>query len=88
MSMTQSAVRAAIQATNTVGSMLSRAGLSTVCLEEQSVLDAARRAARLEDFGGDGFREPLRMLLRGLGTESRLTSSAASSPGTTWSASS
>ena len=73
MSMTQGAMRAAIRATNAVGSMLSRAGLSTVSLEEQSVLDAARRAARLEDFGGDGFREPLRILLRGLETESRLT---------------
>ena len=73
MLMTQSAVRAAIRATNTLGSVLSRAGLPTIGLEEQSVLDAARRATRLEDFGDDRFREPLRVLLRGLETESRLT---------------
>lgn len=73
MSMTQSAMRAAIRATNAVGRMLGRAGLSTVPLEEHSVLDAARRATHLDDFGDEAFREPLRMLLRDLDTASRLT---------------
>src|SRR5262245_13978232 len=73
MAMTRSAMRGAIQAAKALGSALSRAGLSAVSLDEHSVLAAARRAARLDDFGDEGFREPLGVLLRDLDTESRLT---------------
>ena len=73
MALTQTALRAAIRATNRMGSVLSRAGLPTIALDGQRLLDAARRATRLEDFGDDAFREPLRLLLRGLETEARLT---------------
>jgi hypothetical protein len=73
MLLTRTAVRAAIRATNTMGSVLNRAGVPTIALDEQLLLDAARRATRLDDFGEDNFREPLRMLLHGLETEARLT---------------
>ena len=73
MILTQAARRAAIRATNAVGSMLSRTGLPAPIFDEQQMLDAARRATRLEDFGDESFREPLRMLLRCLERESHLT---------------
>ena len=73
MAWTETAVRAAIRATNRVGSALSRAGLPTIALEEQSLLDAARHTTRLDDFGDDSFREPFRILLRALDAEARLT---------------
>jgi hypothetical protein len=73
MPMTQSAVRAAVRATNAVGSALSRAGVRTIGLEERPILDAARRATQLEDFGDETFREPLRVLLRAIDDEARLT---------------
>src|SRR5262249_57570707 len=73
MILTQAARRAAIRATNAVGSMLSRTGLPAAPFDEQQLLDAARRAARLDDFGDEKFREPLRVLLHGLEAEAHLT---------------
>ncbi len=73
MILTQSARRAAIRATKAMGSVLSRTGLPAVAFDEERLLDAARRATRLEDFGDDRFREPLRVLLRGIETEARLS---------------
>jgi len=43
-----------------------------VRLDEDSLLAAARRRARADDFGDDAFREPLRRLLASLENESRL----------------
>jgi hypothetical protein len=66
-------VRAGVRATNAVGSVLGRAGIRPVSLSEESLLGAARRATGLEDFGDDGFREPLRLLLKSLESEAALT---------------
>ena len=68
-----STVRAAIGTVNLVGRSLRRAGFEPVSLDERSLLEAACREARLDDFGGEEFREPLRLILRGLETEARLT---------------
>src|SRR5262249_13575220 len=73
MILTQAARRAAIRATNAVGSMLSRTGLPAAPFDEQQLLDAARRATHLDHFGEESFGEPLRMLLHGLETEAHLT---------------
>ena len=42
-------------------------------LEEASLLAAARRRTRLDDFGEEGFREPLGLLLGDLAADDRLT---------------
>ena len=73
MKLTPTALRAAIRAANAVGSVLSRTAFQRISLDEQRLLDSARHATRLEDFGDDLFLEPLRMLLRGLEAEARLT---------------
>ena len=70
---TASVLRTIVRSTNAAGSMLRRAGLPLVSLDEESLLDAARRATGLDDLGGDGFREPFRMVLQGLEAEARLT---------------
>lgn len=48
---------------NAMGHGLARIGLRP-SLEEESLLRAARRVTRLSDFGDEGFRLPLRRLLR------------------------
>jgi hypothetical protein len=73
MRLTSSVLRASVRATNAAGSILRRAGLPLVSLDEQGLLDAARRATQLDDLGDDGFREPFRMVLQGLEAEARLT---------------
>jgi hypothetical protein len=73
MTMTASATRAIVHAVNATGRRLHRLGLEPISLDERSLLDAACRETGLEDFGGDEFREPLRLILRGLETEARLT---------------
>jgi len=42
-------------------------------LDEASLLAAARRRTKLDDFGDEGFREPLRLLLGDLTADDRLT---------------
>ncbi len=73
MTLTPAVIGAGIRATNVVGSMLSGMGFRLVSLDERDLLDAARRATGLEDFGDDDFREPFRRLLAGLETEADLT---------------
>jgi hypothetical protein len=73
MTATASAVRAAIGTANAAGRALRRFGLEPVSLEERSLLEAACRATGLDDFGGEEFREPLRLILEGLEAEARLT---------------
>ena len=58
---------------NLAGRALERVGCSPIALEERSILEAARHQTRLHDFGGDEFREPLRILLHGYEREARLT---------------
>jgi hypothetical protein len=53
--------------------MLDRLGHRPIALDERALLEAAHRLTGLDDFGGDEFREPLRILLQGYDTEARLT---------------
>jgi Sulfotransferase family len=71
--LTASTTRAVIRAVNAAGRGLRRFGVEPVSLEERSLLEAACRETGLEDFGGDEFREPLRLVLHALQTEARLT---------------
>ena len=64
---------AGIRAINELGVLLNRLGVPPVSLDEDHLLDAARRATGLTDFGGDGFREGLRRLLSALESEADLT---------------
>ena len=73
MPMTTSIASVGIRAVNATGRGLHRLGLEPVRLDEHSLLEAARRETGLEDFGGDEFREPLRLVLEGLESEARLT---------------
>ncbi|MGH7332555.1 MAG: sulfotransferase, partial [Candidatus Rokuibacteriota bacterium] len=73
MTVIPTALGAAIRTANAVGALLKRSGLPLISLDEPQLLAAARRRARLEDFGEDGFREPLRLVLQGLEHEARLT---------------
>ena len=73
MSLSTSSFQAGIYLVNTAGRGLRRLGIEPVSLEEDSLLEAACRATGLDDFGGDEFREPLRLILGGLQTEARLT---------------
>lgn len=58
---------------NAVGRALLAGDGEVVPLDEASLLDEARRNTGLDDFGGDDFLEPLRVLLRSLRDEGRLT---------------
>jgi hypothetical protein len=53
--------------------LLDAAARRLVRLEPESLLAAARRSARLEDFGDPAFREPLRRLLASVEAEARLS---------------
>jgi len=66
-------VGAGIRTANALGSLVSRAGLRLVSLDERDLLDAACRATGLDDFGDDDFREPLGLLLFCLEREADLT---------------
>jgi len=57
---------------NAVGRLLGRIGLRGASLDEASLLAAARRITRLEDFGDESFREPLGVLLRAYEEEAEL----------------
>ena len=58
---------------NGVGGALRAAGLPLVRLDEPSFLAEASRHTGLDDFGDDGFRDPLRRLLASYESEARLT---------------
>jgi hypothetical protein len=73
MPLTSSIVGAGIHTINTGGAMLNRLGLRLVSLDEKHILDSARRATGLDDFGDADFREPLRRLLDALESEADLT---------------
>ena len=57
---------------NRLGRLLSRAGLLQADLSEKSLLEAARRKTRLDDFGDPTFRLRLRILLESVEEEARL----------------
>ncbi len=48
------------------------AAIPAIRFEEEVVLDEARRRAKLDDFGGDLFLDPMRRLLEGLENEANL----------------
>ena len=73
MSLTSSIVGAGIHTINGGGAMLNRLGLRLISLDEQHLLDGARRATELDDFGEADFQEPLRRLLAALESEADLT---------------
>lgn len=52
---------------------LGRAGPDLPRLDAETLLDAARRRTRLDDFGDGDFREPLGILCRALDDEAELT---------------
>lgn len=58
---------------NALGGVLSRAGIPLGSLEEEQLLEKARRMTGLSDFGDDSFRAPLGVLLRAYEEESELT---------------
>ena len=64
---------AAIQALNTVGRPLQHSGLRPFSLQPRALLDEAVRRTGLDDYGDDGFEQPLRRLLQSFDTESNLT---------------
>lgn len=64
---------AAVRTANALGTLLNGYGRPLISLAEGDLLAAARRRTRLEDFGDDDFREPLRVILQGLEAEARLT---------------
>jgi hypothetical protein len=58
---------------NAAGRAAQGLGFTPVKLDLQSLLAKARENSGLDDFGGEGFREPLALLLEGLEAEARLT---------------
>ncbi len=73
MEITSALVRSGLGVLNRAGAALERAGVALVSLDEGRLVDAASRATGFSDFGGDEFRGPLRVLLRSLASEARLT---------------
>lgn len=57
---------------NQVGGILGPPDL-LISLDEDSLVDAAIRASGIEDFGGDAWREPFRVLLADMESQSELT---------------
>jgi hypothetical protein len=60
----------AVRAFNRVGGGAARRFVS---LDEESLLETARRRARFDDFGPDTFREPLSVLCRAVREEARIS---------------
>jgi hypothetical protein len=58
---------------NALGNGLRACGVAQMSLDEETLLDRARRSTRLSDFGGDWFRAPLRRLLASYEREAALT---------------
>ena len=64
----------ALRGWNQVGSRLRKLGWDPPALAPTAVEAAARKQARLDDFGDDGWREPLSVFCEALEREARLTS--------------
>jgi hypothetical protein len=63
----------AIRALNSVGARLERFGIEVPTLSSSSVMKAAVKATRSDDFGSASFREPLDVYLRACAEEAQLT---------------
>ena len=66
-------LRTGLRILNRAGEGFERAGVELVSLDERRLLDAACRETGIPGFGDETFREPLRLLLRALDKEGRLT---------------
>ena len=73
MSLSQSAIAAAVRALNAGGTTLRAVGVDAPSLEVDALLAAARRRAGLRDLGGWAIEEPLERLMRAYRDEARLT---------------
>ncbi len=73
MTIMSASVRACLDTLNVVGRFLQHLGLRTMALDEHTILDDARRATGLNDFGPEEFRLGLRLLLQDYDREARLT---------------
>jgi hypothetical protein len=73
MTIVPASVRVLVRTFNAVSRTLALAGLPKVALDEHTLLEAARRRTGLSDFGGEEFREALRLLLQDYDVEARLT---------------
>lgn len=73
MSFSESCVAAAVGALNAGGRALRRVGIEGPSLELEPLLNAARRRARLADFGAWDYETPLARLLDAYRNEARLT---------------
>ena len=62
-----------VERLNALGENLGSGGPALVSLEAATVLEAARTATGLDDFGDPGFLEPLGILCNALREEARLT---------------
>ena len=70
---TSALLRTGLRSFNRLGKRLERAGVELVSLDERRLLDAACRETGIPTFGDEDFRESLRLLLRALQSEGRLT---------------
>jgi hypothetical protein len=61
-----------VRIVNGLGRGLQRLGVRPGPIDPERLMDRARRRARLDDFGDDGFQEPLGILARSLETEAEL----------------
>jgi hypothetical protein len=73
MSLSETAVGAAVSALNAGGKTLARLGVSAPSLDVESLRTAARRRAGLADFGAWAIEEPLARLMRAYADEAALT---------------
>lgn len=58
---------------NRFGPLLGMEGIRAASLKAEDLLATARQATGLDDFGGEGFQEPLNLLLDSYRREARLT---------------
>jgi hypothetical protein len=73
MSGAKSSLQTLTRVLNTSGRVFERTGIPLVKLDADALIDEARRTTRLENFGEEGFREPLRRLLYSFEHEAKLS---------------
>ena len=73
MSLAETLTSAAVGSLNRCGSVLQRAGIATPALRPEALVAAAKRRARLEEFGDWPIEEPLERLLNAYEREAELT---------------
>ncbi|MCP4881160.1 MAG: sulfotransferase, partial [Gammaproteobacteria bacterium] len=61
-----------VKAINACGRLMTLLGRDLVSLDEEKLMQAARKRTQLSDFGDEGFREGLTVFLRALKDEAEL----------------